>query len=73
MQGSVSMSIDFDAQFLGKIQLEANQVQEGRSRRKLDEQVEIAPGRFLPPCVGPKNPGTHDSSVPEDWSDLLPY
>jgi hypothetical protein len=47
MKGSVSMSIDFDAQFLGKVPLEANQVQEGRSRRKLDEQVEIAPGRFL--------------------------
>lgn len=66
------MGIDFDAQLLGEVQLEANQVKKGRSRRKFDEQVEIAPGLFLPPGVGAKDPGTQNSPIPEDWGDLLP-
>ena len=65
------MRIDCEPQRIPKVQLQANEIQQGRSLREIDQDIQVTIGLRLTPGTGAKDPGAGYPVTAKDRERLL--
>lgn len=71
MKGPIRMGVNCEPQGIPQVQLQANEIQQGRSLREIDQDIQVTAGMRITPGTRAKDPGAGYPVPAQDRECLL--